>query len=178
MLSLYYTILSQKNLNLLGFFFSGFLIVVGICVEYFLDIKACPLCIVQRVVFGSLSILFLVSFILFHRRNLYIFIQLIIVSLASIGLILALRQSYLQLYPDPLATCGISFDFVINNFPILDIIKHLFNGTGDCQEIQWTLLGLTIPMWASVWFAFFLVLGTYLLTTKIKYLFHFQNKPC
>ncbi|WP_252720639.1 disulfide bond formation protein B [Acinetobacter baumannii] len=28
----------------------------------------------------------------------------------------------------------------------------MLTGTGNCGNIDWTFLGLTMPMWAGVWF--------------------------
>jgi disulfide bond formation protein DsbB len=60
-----------------------------------------------------------------------------------------------HLPPDKVPECGPSLDYVLNNFPLLDTIKLMLSGTGDCAKVDWTLLGLSMPAWTLL--AFFML---------------------
>jgi disulfide bond formation protein DsbB len=59
-----------------------------------------------------------------------------------------------QLGPhDPLMEgCGPGLNYLLDSFPIADAIKKAFMASGDCGEVNWTFLGLTMPAWALLWF--------------------------
>ncbi|MEE8094611.1 MAG: disulfide bond formation protein B, partial [Gammaproteobacteria bacterium] len=33
-----------------------------------------------------------------------------------------------------------------------EALKKVFTGSGECAEINWSFLGLSMPAWALVWF--------------------------
>ena len=43
-------------------------------------------------------------------------------------------------------------EYVFENFPLLDTIKLMLNGTGECADILWSYLGLSISGWTLVAF--------------------------
>ena len=160
--------ISDKLVNISACLLSLFLVISAILMEKFLGLKPCALCIVQRVIFLLLSLIFFVTFLIYNYKKCYLFLHIITSLSALSGIILAVRQSYLQLYPNPFATCGISFEYIINNFPILDVIEHVINGSGDCQEVQWTFIGLSLPMWGALFFLLFFLVSLYLIKNKIQ----------
>jgi disulfide bond formation protein DsbB len=42
---------------------------------------------------------------------------------------------------------------MIEVFPIMEVLQSMLMGTGDCAEIQWQWLGLSIPGWSILAFA-------------------------
>jgi disulfide bond formation protein DsbB len=52
-------------------------------------------------------------------------------------------------------------------FPFGDLLNALFMGDGNCAEIPWQFLGLSMAGWSLGWFALFLVLSI-LLVLKTK----------
>ena len=46
---------------------------------------------------------------------------------------------------------------MIDSFPIAQILPKVFKGEGDCAKVTWKFVGLSIPEWALVWFALFIV---------------------
>jgi len=48
---------------------------------------------------------------------------------------------------------------MFDNFPLQEVFELVFRGTGDCSEIDWTLLHLTIPEWSAIWFFIFALLS-------------------
>jgi disulfide bond formation protein DsbB len=42
----------------------------------------------------------------------------------------------------------------------------IFRGSGDCTEVLWRFLSLSISEWALIWFLIFVVAGLYAVTKK------------
>jgi disulfide bond formation protein DsbB len=42
--------------------------------------------------------------------------------------------------------------------PIAQVIKRVFTGSGECANVVWSFLGLSMPSWVLIWF---LALGTF-----------------
>jgi disulfide bond formation protein DsbB len=50
---------------------------------------------------------------------------------------------------------------MIEVFPLSDVIEAMVFGTGNCAEVSWTLVGISIPGWVFIAFVGFFV-GTVL----------------
>ena len=69
------------------------------------------------------------------------------------GLIFAFRHVLIQRKVISIpAECGIDLEYMFDNFPLREVFELIFRGTGDCSEIDWSFLGLTIPEWSAIWF--------------------------
>ena len=91
------------------------------------------------------------------------FIALISIGGASV----AIRQLWLQSLPeDQIPACGPGIDYMIEVFPLLEVIEMSLRGTGDCAEVQWTLFNLSIPAWSLVAFASITVSALFILFRK------------
>ena len=42
---------------------------------------------------------------------------------------------------------------MIENFPLSRTLQKLLMGSGQCAEVNWTFLGLSIAEWSLAWFA-------------------------
>jgi len=70
---------------------------------------------------------------------------------ACAGVAIAARHLWVQhLPPDPMAGCAPGWNYMFENFPISEAIKKAFTGHADCAEVNWTLLGLSMPFWTLV----------------------------
>jgi disulfide bond formation protein DsbB len=65
----------------------------------------------------------------------------------------------MQRFPDPIGSCGVELEFLVNNFPLAQALPKIFAGTGECAKVQWRLLGLSIPEWALVWYLVFIAIA-------------------
>ena len=45
---------------------------------------------------------------------------------------------------------------MVDNFPLAKMFGLLFKGSGQCAEVGWRFLGLSIAEWSLAWFALFL----------------------
>jgi len=63
------------------------------------------------------------------------------------------RHVWLQSLPaDQVPACGPSVDYLLDNFPLVEALEILLRGNGNCAEVDWTLLGLSIPGWTLLAF--------------------------
>jgi disulfide bond formation protein DsbB len=77
----------------------------------------------------------------------------VLAALAGIGF--AARQVYLQATPSESRGCGPGFDYIVNAFPLSEMLPMLFRGTGDCAHIDWIWHGVTLPMMSLASFVVF-----------------------
>ncbi len=151
-----------------SWFFIGFVSCLSIllfAVFYFQllsELEPCPLCISQRVVMIIVGVCFLIAAL--HNpgaKGIKIYAGLGLL-LSLLGAAISTRHVWLQhLPPDQVPECGPGLEYVYNNFPLSETIKLLFNGTGDCAEVLWTFLGLSIPAWTFFAFLSFAGLSLY-----------------
>ena len=48
-----------------------------------------------------------------------------------------------------------------------EALSIVFRGSGECADVQWVFLGLTIPGWTLVVFTAFTVFGLALMVTRL-----------
>jgi len=79
----------------------------------------------------------------------------LIALFAIVGIGISMRHSYLQHFPPATESCGSDLEFLMNTLPLTQALPKIFAGTGSCSQVDWKMLGLSIPEWALVWFAAF-----------------------
>lgn len=125
-------------------------------------LEPCPLCIFQRIVFVALAVVCIIALV--HNpsgwgRRVYGGAAL---GLSAAGSALAARHVWIQMYPE-VVECGPGLGYMLDRFPLTEVFSKVLKGTGDCADILWTFLGLSIPGWTLVVFVvFFLVSLTFL----------------
>lgn len=141
----------------------------GYFLQHVKGLEPCPLCLVQRGFFYLLIVVFLLCAIHGPRgwgQRLYGFAAMLF---AAGGFATASRQVWLQhLPPDKVPACGPDLAFMLENLPLARTLEKLFAGSGQCAEVQWTFLSLSIAEWALAWFAAFFLLGLWLLIRQPK----------
>lgn len=139
-------LIALGSLALLGF---------GLYLQHVVGLEPCPMCIVQRY---ALVLVAVVAglFCWFRGRGALMAGALLVLVLAGFGAFVAARQSFLQWYPPEMYSCGRDFYGMIETFPLKRAIPMIFKGGGDCTQIDWTFLGLSIANWS---FLNFLLIG-------------------
>lgn len=129
------------------------LLAYGYYLQYFDNQDPCPLCMVQRGFYYGLLFVFAVAALHFPRRtgkSLYCAAAML---LALGGLGVATRQVWLQHLPaDQVPACGPDLFFMMENLPVRRMLEKLFMGSGQCAEVTWRFLGLSIAEWSLAWF--------------------------
>jgi disulfide bond formation protein DsbB len=116
------------------------------------NLQPCPLCILQRYAFVATGFVALVAAL--HgpgRAGTWIYALLTIVAAGAGGGISG-RQTWLQHNPPTVLDCGPDLAYMLDSFPLTQVLPKLFKGEGDCAKVVWRFLGLSIPEWALVWF--------------------------
>lgn len=66
----------------------------------------------------------------------------------------AARHVWLQhLPPEKVPACGPDLAFMLQNLPFSRTLEKLFSGSGQCAEVKWRFLGMSIPEWSLLWFS-------------------------
>jgi len=72
---------------------------------------------------------------------------------AIVGAGFSVRQLWLQSLPkDQIPACGPDLSYMLEAFPLSDVLAAMTSGTGDCAEVSWALLGISLPGWLLVFF--------------------------
>ena len=148
--------LSYRASRFLFFFFCHELIVVAYFFQFGYNIEPCPLCILQRICFALMAILFFTAAL--HNpsqkgKNYYDSLVLI-PTFAGVGI--SAWHTWLQQLPaDEIPTCGPGLNYLLDTLPLWDVFDQIFRGSGQCAEISWSFLGLSMPAWTLIIFTGF-----------------------
>lgn len=138
---------------LLGFLGCMSLLAMGAYFQFVDGLEPCPLCISQRIAILLTGLCFLIAS-LHNPQARGIKIYAILGALIALsGGAISTRHVWLQhLPPDQVPECGPGLAYVFQNFPLSATIKLMLSGTGDCAEVNWTLLGFSMPAWTLLAF--------------------------
>lgn len=126
--------------------------------EHVLGLAPCALCLMQRLWVDAVGVIACAGFVHGTRRWIY---PAAAAAAAAIGGGFAVRQLYLQnLPPDQVPTCGPGLDYMLETFPASDVLNAMVFGTGNCAEVTWTFLGVSIAGWSLVGFIVVVILAT------------------
>jgi disulfide bond formation protein DsbB len=144
------------------------LLAYGYYLQYFEGQDPCPLCLVQRLFyFGVLIALGAAALHAPAARGARIAYSIGAFVFAAGGLVTAARQVWLQhLPPEQVPACGPDLYFMMENLPLGRTLQLLLRGSGQCAEVHWTFLGLSIAEWSLAWFAAFTALALWLAFRK------------
>jgi len=141
--------ISNRWLYLAGALFTGGLMGFGLFLQYVEHQDPCPLCMVQRVIFIAILVLFALAALHGPKRIGERVYAALIVLLSLSGVGVASRHIWIQHLPkDQVPACGPGLDYMLDTFPMSDVLKELMHGSGECAEKGWTFLTLNIPEWS------------------------------
>lgn len=144
---------SRRVINFFGFLACAALLGYGYYLQYVDGLEPCPLCMFQRLALYALGGVFLLAALHGPRGWGGRVYALLLLVTAGVGAALSLRHLWLQsLPPDQVPDCGPDLDYLLEVFPLQDVITTVLQGSGDCAEVSWTLFGITIPGWTLVAF--------------------------
>lgn len=129
----------------------------GYYLQFSVGLEPCPLCITQRLFLALTGLVALAAAC--HGRATGRYGLLVALSALAGGGVSA-RHVYIQhLPPDQVPSCGPGLEYMFANFPLADALKLLLKGDGNCAEVTWRMLGLSIPELTLLAFAGLLALG-------------------
>lgn len=128
-------------------------------VQHGMGLDPCPLCILQRMAMLGIAVVAFVGVILPRLRWL---VGLLMLAPAGWGIATAARHVWIQnLPPEKVPECGAGFDFMREAFGLWEAIKVAFEGSGDCAEVDWSFVGLSMPAWVLIMFVGLALAGLY-----------------
>lgn len=141
---IFYLLLFLGTTSLLGF---------GYFLQFYRGIEPCPLCMFQRFAYMGVMLFSLIAFI-HGPQNMWLRIYSGLILLASLigGGIAAHQVRLIHMPPDQIPDCGPGWDYMVDVFPLADVIKMAFTASGECAEVNWTFIGLSIPEWSLICF--------------------------
>ncbi len=120
----------------------------GAILTTFYHVAACPLCIVQRLLYLMVSLAALGGLIWYRSRQLTIASAIAVFAVSAGGAGVAGYQKYLQLHPFT-ATCGDGSSWWERLVAWLgNLLPILFKAEGLCSDDTWSLFGLSIVDWS------------------------------
>lgn len=150
--------LTVRQFNLAGFAICAGLLAYAYYLQFAGGLDPCPLCIFQRIGMIALGAVFLLAAIHHPKSSGRRIYGVVIAMVALTGASVAGRHVWLQhLPPDQVPACGPDLDYMLEVLPLAEVVKRVFTAAGECAEVAWTFLGLSMPAWVLVWFV---VLGT------------------
>lgn len=129
------------------------LLAFGLYLQHVVGLTPCPMCIMQRYAFVIVALIgFLAAAHGSTGTGRRLWGGLIaVVAIAGIGV--AARQSWIQRYPPEIPECGPGLEYLLESFPLTELLPMIFQGEGECTAIDWSLFGLSIANWSFVCFA-------------------------
>lgn len=126
----------------------------GYYLQYFEGQDPCPLCLVQRGFYYLIIFIFTIAALHAPKRGGHIAYCATALVAALGGSGVAVRHVWLQHLPaDQVPACGPDLFFMMENFPLRRLFEKLFMGSGQCADVTWRFLGLSIAEWSLAWFA-------------------------
>ena len=156
------TLPSSRAIYGLVFFGCTFLMAAALFMEHQMGLEPCPLCILQRVMVIATGVIALIAAI--HNpqiSGIKIYGGFMALS-AVLGGGVSMRQLWLQGLPeDQVPVCGASLDYLLDVFPLTDVLSMVLSGDGTCAEVVLTFLGVSIPGWTLLGFVALVVIGLF-----------------
>lgn len=125
--------------------------------EYVQELTPCPLCLMQRLCVMLLLILTCLSCFFYRPRiqNKCLWLQVVV---AGMGIFFAARQLWLQSLPvDQIPICLPGIGVMIRYLPWQQVAHALLFGAGDCAQVSWSWLGLSMAAWTCCYFVGMLI---------------------
>jgi len=147
----------SKQTNFIVFIFCFILIVAALYMQHVMELHPCYLCITQRVFVITTGVLALLA--LAHNKGHKVYGLLIMIS-AAVGGYFSAKQLWLQNLPiDEIPACGPPAEYLFNAFNFSEALSMLLQGDGNCAEVQWTFIYISIPGWTLISFILLATLG-------------------
>ncbi|MBX2823710.1 MAG: disulfide bond formation protein B [Gammaproteobacteria bacterium] len=128
----------------------------GYYLQYVEYMDPCPLCMTQRFFYYLIGIAAILALLAVRRVAWQKLLAVVMMLSALGGIVTAGRQIWLQhLPPDKVPECGLGLQYWMDNYSYLRTLQLLFQGDGNCAEVD-LVLGMSIANWSL---GFFIALG-------------------
>src|SRR5690554_146034 len=157
--------LSVRHWSLAGLAFCVLMMAVALGLEHIVGLEPCPLCIFQRVAVVSAAAAI-------HnpgsRLGAGVYGALGLAAVAG-GIGVAGRHLWLQSLPaDEVPSCGPGLDYMMELLPLQEVVSMVLSGSGECAEIDFLFLGISLPGWTLVGFVVLALAPLGILLTALR----------
>jgi disulfide bond formation protein DsbB len=116
--------------------------------QYGQGFTPCHLCIFQRFTVAAMAAAFALA-ALMSAPGWRGMLSAALVGLAGLATAAtAGRHVWVQMQPPgAVPACGADLDFMLELFPLTEVILKVFKAGGECAKVDWTFLGLSMPAW-------------------------------
>ncbi len=158
--------LSNRWLYLVGTLIIAAAFGAALYLQYVLHQEPCPLCMIQRLIFIAMLVLFAIATLHNPGRSGVKVYGALITLLALSGVSAAGRHIWLQHLPkDQVPACGPGLNYMLENFPMAEVWQELMHGSGECAAKGWTFLGLGLPEWSLL---LYILLGVWAVLITLR----------
>ena len=156
------TLPDRRLLNLAGFLACAGMMGFALYAQHVLFLDPCPLCVFQRVATMAVGIVFLVAALHNPGQTGSRVYGVLVFLTAGFGVGVATWHVYLQNLPqEEVPSCGPGFEYIMDNFALFDALDMIFQGSGECADVVWRFLGLSMPTWVIIGLGGLLVAGVW-----------------
>lgn len=142
---------SRRAANWLGAGICAAALAFAFYAQYGMNLVPCHLCIFQRVTLAALGIAFALAALFSRPGGRGAFFAVLIGLLGAATIATAGRHVWIQMQPEgTVPACGADLAFMLDLFPLTDVILKVFKAGGECAKIDWSFLGLSMPAWVLV----------------------------
>ena len=142
---------SRRARNALGFLACVLALGFAFYSQYVMDLKPCHLCIFQRITVAAMGLAFLAGTLKAIGRLSGAITAILIAVTGLATLATSGRHVWLQMQPPgSVPSCGADLDFMLQLFPVTQVIMKVFKAGGECAVVDFRLLGLSMPAWVFV----------------------------
>ena len=150
----------KRTFNAIGFLACAGLLGYAYYSQFIDGLEPCPLCIFQRVAVIVLGLLFAIAAV--HgagKTGSRVYAGLVALAAAAGAGIAGWHVRLQNLPPDQVPECGPGLDYMLDVFPLTETLRRVFTASGECADINWNFLGISMPAWVLIWFIGLGVIG-------------------
>ena len=136
------------------------IILLAIIMDNVLGLKACPMCIMTRYIFGMIAVISLIGII---TNKFFVINKLLMVVSSIAGITVTGKQIYLQnLSEEQISSlsmgCGMPLNVQIEYFGFFGGIANAFKGGPTCAEVNWEFI-FNFAEWGFIFFTVFFIVS-------------------
>ena len=148
----------ENHFEIASFLGSSLIILLAILLDTLLNLRACPLCILTRYIFGVIALMSLIGYFF---KKFYVLNKLIVAFASAYGIIVSLKIIYLQnLTPEEIAMlpmgCDMPLETQIEYFGLFGGLANAFKGGPACAEESWRFI-FNFAEWGLVFFIIYFI---------------------
>ncbi|ART81251.1 disulfide bond formation protein B [Oceanisphaera profunda] len=145
---------------------SALLLAIALFFQYGLKMAPCVMCVYQRAALVGVMLAGALGWLAPRQPLLSSMALLGWLAAASKGLLLAKEHIHYQFNPSPFAKCTTVAEFP-SWLPLERLLPSVFFPSGDCADVSWSWLGLSMPQWLLGIFAVLAALALLFIVVRL-----------